>query len=377
MTSIRFLPALIASLSLIACDSILEPEGAPPPPPDLPPPPPLDDDWTPSGDAEPETPEATPTPAGTQAPETQPATILTLDLLNARLCKASSTEATPTLAQANANTTTEPVDAPIDAIDGVATVAVVGPSTALAATLAEYPGIAKLEPKRVLEDDSIASGHCGATRIAENWFVTAAHCVDENYDQTTLRVGHEVLSGPVIRDVNVDWALCHAAYDGQSGDYANDIALLHVDDDTAFSLNDITIAMRINRDTPLTPATKLTAQIAGWGMTAPGGALSDQLLGTSVQLRSVGPAVIRVGAVNGAGPCIGDSGGPLFLADDNGKKVLTGVLSGVETTASSQACTGDYAARYTNIQGFESWMSTLMLACEATPGLCSEPEDGA
>lgn len=375
MTSMRLFTALVASLSLIACDSILEPEGAPPPPPDLPPPPPLDDDWTPSGDAPIDTPDTT-APVVAPTPEPTSVSVISLDQLNARLCKASSAEATPTLAQTNANTT-EPLDAPVDAIDGVATVAVVGPSAALAARLADYPGIAKLEPKRVLDDDSIASGHCGATRIAQNWFVTAAHCVDEDYDQTTLRVGHEVLSGPIVRDVTVDWAMCHAAYDGQSGDYANDIALLHVDNDTALSLNDIAIAARIDRDTPLTPSTELTAQIAGWGMTAPNSGLSDRLLGTPVQLQSVGPATIRVGAINGAGPCIGDSGGPLFLEDETGAKTLTGVLSGVETTASSQACVGDYSARYTNIQGFESWMNAVMIACETTPGLCAEPEDGA
>lgn len=360
--------ASLASLSLAGCDVILMPEGAPPPPPDQPPPPPFDDDF--EEVVEPALPEA-----GT---ELESARVYTdLAAINAAPCAAVGFQGlTQTIAQvANA---TAPESAFNDRLSSrtvqPSVVGSVGGAIALTALRADFPGIVKLEPRTAISQTSYSSGHCGATRISDNWFVTAAHCLDEEYDVTILKVGHEKLDGPVVREIEADWSACHAAYAGQEGGLANDIAMVRISNETAATLADVPIAPLLASNEAITPLTTPQARMAGWGMTSPGGSLSTTLLGTVVDVNSVGPAMIKVNSVNGAGPCVGDSGGPLFVTGDQGQPVLWGVLSGVEK-ASSVACSGDYVARYTNLQGYTNWINDVMAACSSNAALCAKPAD--
>lgn len=373
--SIRsILLASIASISLAGCDALLMPEGTPAPPPDQPPPPPFDETFEEgledtSGEFVP--------PVGTDLETSQIYT--NLAAINAAACASvGSAQPTETIAQiANAQ---EPASAINDALSSLviqpSVVAPVGAAIALSALRADFPGIAKLEPRKIISENAYSSGHCGATRISNNWFVTAAHCLDENYDVTVLKIGHEKLDGPVVREIEADWSACHAAYAGQEGGLANDIAMVHVSDDTAANLADIPIAPLLSDQEVMSPLTTPTARMAGWGLTEPGGSLSTTLLGTQVDVKSIGPAVIKVSSVNGSGPCVGDSGGPLFVAGEQGQPVLWGVLSGVEKS-SDVACSGDYVARYTNLQGYTNWINDVMAACAANPNLCTKPVDAS
>ncbi|MBB33862.1 MAG: peptidase S1 [Hirschia sp.] len=397
---------LVAGMSVFAlagCDAILEDEGTGPPPPNLPAPPPLDDDVP--MPVETATPVATPTPDMTAPPMTiptsSPATdpsstsdplptptptdagetpddsvsphpdqaqiLQNLALINAAPCAAVQSEDSATIAQvANAS-----APAPTGNLVSAQVVGGGVSAVALTALRADFPGIAKLEPRRDLGDGVIASGHCGATRISNNWFVTAAHCLDEPYDETVLKVGFEILDKPITRDIETEWSVCHMAYGGAKDGYSNDIALIKVSDAAASGMSDVPIASLIAPTASVTPLNTPTAKMAGWGMTAPGGALSNTLLGTQVKIASVGPALIRVASIDGRGPCIGDSGGPLFVSGEGGTPILTGVLSGVEQVSGQRACEGDYTARYTNLQGYLGWMQTVVQTCEANEELCT------
>ncbi len=361
----------IASLTLIGCDALMMPEGTPPPPPDQPVPPPLDGDF----EEFPALPEEVFPPAGEALETSQIYTDLAA--INAIACAAvGSSSPTQTIAQvANAMAPEASInDTTSSRVVQPSVVGSVGGALALSAIRADFPGIVKLEPRKILSESSYSSGHCGATRISNNWFVTAAHCLDESYDVTVLKVGHEKLDGPVVREVEADWSACHAAYGGQEGGLANDVALVHVTDETAESLIDIPIATLLSSEDALTPLTTPHASMAGWGLTSPGGNLSTTLLGTMVDVKAVGPAVIKVASIEGKGPCIGDSGGPLFVTGEQGLPVLWGVLSGVEKGA-NEACSGDYLARYTNLQGYTKWLNNVMGACSANPTLCQKPVD--
>ena len=386
----------IATLALAGCDAIFEPEGSGPPPPrHLPPPPPLESyedsssTETVSAD-EPvviETPdqsnevaEADPAEATGQTTENTAVPIeivrpkLNLASLNAVPCAANPAPESVTIAEAAGATEAPLTRGPL--VQGQVVAGAISAAT-LAVERANFPGIAKLEPKRNLGGGARASGHCGATRIAENWFVTAAHCLDEPYDDTVLRIGYEELDKPVIRDVEASWSVCHAAYGGARGNYSNDIALIHVAPETIDDVQDVNlpVARMVSPTTLLSPVSAPTARMAGWGMTSPGGSLSNILLGTTVEVESVGPTQIRVNSIEGSGPCIGDSGGPLFIADEAGEPVLTGVLSGVEQIAGARACEGDYTSRYTNLQGYSTWINGLIEACAASPEQCQVATD--
>ncbi|MDJ0919688.1 MAG: trypsin-like serine protease [Henriciella sp.] len=311
------------------------------------------------------TPPAEPAPSTgeTDTPEPVPvaAPITDLAQVNAAMCGLPVKPVDDSLTVAEL-TGAEPQDP-----DLVGTAAVNG----TVASLAAFPGLVKMEPREVLPGGAIASGHCGATRIARNWFITAAHCLDDDYDEVRLISGAENLQSPLATTVMASASFCHAAYDGAGNSYVNDIALLRIDDAAAAQISDLPIAAYGSTSKTLLPFNYQEARMAGWGLTSFNGMLSSRLLTATLNLTGAGPAAIGVESVDGAGPCIGDSGGPLFVDDEDGNPVVVGVLSVVEQNLETRRfCEGDYGARYTNLQGYESWIDGVIQACETNAGLC-------
>ena len=239
-------------------------------------------------------------------------------------------------------------------------------------TAADFPGIVKMEPRRELASGGVSSGHCGATRIAETWFVTAAHCLDNTYDEIRLIATNSSLRNPAATRVEATASLCHASYGGSSGQYANDVALVKVSSEAAEALQNVPIARFGATQSPLSPATYPTVSMAGWGLTGFNGNLSDTLLSAELAMVASGPAAITVASQENAGPCIGDSGGPLQVIDTDGNPTVVGVLSVVEQNrATGEFCSGDYNARYTNLQGYVDWIESVMSVCESNFDLCA------
>ncbi len=296
------------------------------------------------------------------------AEIISLAQFNAATCGLpTESEPTPTIAEVASASLPEAPEGPQPESAAFGTAAVGG----IAARLTAFPGIVKMEPRNIRESGSVASGHCGATRLSERWFVTAAHCVDEGYDEIRFIAGVEN-----IRDddnafvAEADMSICHAAYDGQRANYTNDIALLRLSEDDAARLGDVPVANVAITDKPFTPFNYPTAEMAGWGLTGFTESLSPVLLSAPLNVVSTGPGLVVISSRNGSGPCIGDSGGPLYVTEANGKKVVVGVLSVVEQNAEGAFCEGDYRGRYTNLQGYTDWMDNVTSLCDARPELC-------
>lgn len=239
------------------------------------------------------------------------------------------------------------------------------------ASLIDFPGIVKMEPRKILGETSVASGHCSATRISEHWFVTAAHCLDDDYDEVMLVTRSETLSSPLAKRVFATSSICHAAFEGGATRYANDIALVYIGDNELAEIEGVPIAKFGATDDRLLPVNYSDARMAGWGLTSFRGSLSDVLLSATLTVNSAGPSAIRVQSQDGAGPCVGDSGGPLYVSEENGESVVVGVLSVVEQNAETQQfCEGDYGAVYTNLQGFGTWIDSVISACNGHADLC-------
>jgi hypothetical protein len=249
---------------------------------------------------------------------------------------------------------------------------VMGPEAvgALAASLESFPGIVKLEPRRAVDEVTL-TGHCGAARIARNWLVTAAHCVDQPFDEIRLIGEAADLRSPEARIATATTALCHGGYGGAEAGYANDIALVRLDDAAAEALGNVPVAPLGATRRPLAPANYGTAEMAGWGVTRFGGGLSGTLLAAPLTLVSAGPATLTLASLDGSGPCVGDSGGPLFVTEEDGSRTLVGLLSVVEQSRQTgEFCSGEYRGRYINLQGYQGWIESVMALCDAAPEAC-------
>lgn len=283
-----------------------------------------------------------------------------LGLVNASRCTLPGGAApTPTVAKAAGATQLEEPMVGTEAVN------------ALAASLSAFPGIVKIEPRRTDAAGIVASGHCGAVRVARNWFVTAAHCIDEPFDEIRLIGEAANLRSPDARRTSAEYAVCHAGYQGTDNGYANDIALVRLSEEQIAGLGNVPVARFGQTALPLAPANYPAGEMAGWGLTRFDGQLSNDLLTTRLKIVAAGPAAITVSSENGAGPCIGDSGGPLYVTEADGSKTVVGILSVVEQNRTTgHFCEGDYNGRYTNLQGYAGWISSVMALCEQDGAAC-------
>ncbi len=249
--------------------------------------------------------------------------------------------------------------------------------------LADLPGLIKLEI--ILSAGGSERSHCGATRIAENWFITAAHCV--SYDQEVFDIialpprVDSLEEGTPIRPVT--HAVCHGASDYfvESGNLlGDDVALLYLADVTGFE--DVAVAdVDLGRDAVL-PADIEALRFAGWSQNSlvterdPENGLilrdgSRFLQGGPLELGVYGRQVLRADPVDNLGPCQGDSGGPLY-AEIDGETRLLAILSRVtppgsdETDADgnpSDGCRPHKAAFFIRTSGYADWISRIKKTC--------------
>lgn len=361
-----FAGLILSAFALSACDQIRVPgDGRPvetPAPAQPTPQPPIE--TPPPADPAPVTPDpvTAPNPTDTPVPTIVDAAPITdLAQVNAAVCGLALRPID------NSLTLAEVADATPPNPDAVSIAVIEGD----AASLSDFPGLVKIEPRETLPGGAIASGHCGATRIANNWFITAAHCLDDDYDEVLLIADSENLQNPFAKRVQASASLCHASYGGAGNNYVNDIALVRIDDEVAADLTDLPIATYGPTQRSLVPFNYETVQMAGWGLTAFRGSLSNDLLTATLRMTGTGPAAIGVESIEGSGPCVGDSGGPLFVNETDGTKTVVGVLSVVEQNLETgQFCAGQYGARYTNLQGYTGWITDTIAACENNSGLC-------
>ena len=269
-----------------------------------------------------------------------------LALLNAQRC-ALPADAAPTPTVASVAGATE-LEEPIAGTEAV---------NALAANLSAFPGILKLEPRRKETNGLITSGHCSAVRVRENWLLTAAHCVDQPYDELRVIGDAANLRSPAARVTAAGSAICHGGYQGTDNGYANDIALLHLTEEQAAALTNVPIARLSAPALPLAPANYPTGDMAGWGLTRFGGQLSNELLSTALKITAVGPLAITVSSQSGV-PCIGDpaarSMSPMRTA-----RTVVGILSVVEQNAAACSARMIIMAA-TSPAGYAGWMEGVI-----------------
>jgi len=192
----------------------------------------------------------------------------------------------------------------------------------------EFPYIVSLRSK--------SYGHfCGGSLIAQNWVLTAAHCVKGgSIDQVWIGMLDQKNTAGVEKFKPVK-IIAHEGY--SSSTMANDYALIQLAENSSFA----PVAVNTQEIT-LSDENQIMATTAGWGTLKEGSSSLPALLQrVSVPLVST-EACNAAEAYNGdildsmicAGykqggkdSCQGDSGGPLITVNENGQHTLIGVVS--------------------------------------------------
>ena len=205
-----------------------------------------------------------------------------------------------------------------------------------------------------------ATHFCGATLIAPDALVTAAHCV-EGTSPSSLNVvlGRSDLSSTNGKSHRVDEIIVHPDYNSYTNE--SDIAILMLS--TVSSLKPLPM---LHADQSELAAPEVDAIVAGWGVLSEGSSrIPNELHEVPVPIVAnevanepnsydgrIADTMLAAGyAAGGKDSCSGDSGGPLMVTDANGQHYLAGIVS----WGNGCARPNSYGI-YTRMTSFADWV---------------------
>ncbi len=205
---------------------------------------------------------------------------------------------------------------------------------------------------------------CGATIIAPQWIVTAAHCAPSPGDDVIYGLEYWADAYQLPADeqsghlTEIDVVHLHPAYN--SWTLENDIAVARLTTPV-----DLEAATPIALHDPASGtglAENQTLTVAGWGTTSSGGVPSARLKAATIFVDTgcgqypsseIIDSAMFCAAAPDTDSCQGDSGGPVVLSDDNGTSSLAGVVSWGYGCAQAA-----YPGVYTRVSNYIDWVES-------------------
>ncbi|KAL2091024.1 hypothetical protein ACEWY4_013287 [Coilia grayii] len=207
--------------------------------------------------------------------------------------------------------------------------------------------------------------NCGGVVLNRKWILTAAHCVDTDYQRRIVLGEHNFTDyGGQEMYKRVQQIYLHPEWNSTRVEDGFDIALVKLLSDAAINkyVQPATLP-KAGEELP----DKSTCYLTGWGMTKASGVMSTLLKQVYMPLVDYktcsgsdywGSTVKDTMVCGGEGDstnCQGDSGGPLSCIV-NGQAVVYGITSFV----SSQGCsTPKRPTVFTRVSAFTEWIDTV------------------
>ncbi len=241
------------------------------------------------------------------------------------------------------------------------------------ATTGSYPWVVSLK-------GSSGDHFCGASLIAKQWVLTAAHCVEE---ETASSVSVVVGEFNTAKEDNgeqkrkVTKIVIHPQY-GKGAESNNDIALLKLDTPVSNQIVTQVVPSIMNK---ITVGSLLT--VMGWGnQSSTGEEFPNKLFQVEVPLVTNQQCARNYAVENiditenmicagfkqgGKDSCQGDSGGPLLYQ-------LDGTWQQVGIVSFGQGCAlPDFPGVYARVGKYNDWVNKQIGATTTTPALVTNP----